>query len=402
MAIIMSRNQNQPRLNISKKSNQLPPTFVQFPVILEDLGTGAATFRGLGPTTNRKVFKNTIGEVRSQRPLANNRWLIGCVSSDQQKALAKKTSISQINIKCSIPSITTEGVIKPIPLEENIQDLLQFLPTAKSIHRLRNRDGTDSRAVRIIFNLPKLPETVKIDTETFVVGPFVAPVKRCKKCARLGHTVAQCRAKKESCTKCSASGHSSQNCEAKAKCINCGGEHSAAYQGCPQYHIRLRANRIRGQDFLPYAEAIRRAKLQLAEEQEAKKNQPLPSPPQIDRSFWQLEPTQNPWIDTQPTYAEILRKDTLQTPNSKKSGKNIKINRPTGKSTNQSKTYDHHEPPENSSKRQVDQPKKPKPIRKGRTFSTIERQKAIKLKAAAIKTAARKQAEKKVIWWRQR
>ena len=71
-------NQKRPSDRFHRRNqNQPPPTFLQHPVILEDLKTGSSTFLESGPFTT-KLFQATVGPILSQRPLPSGTFLIGC------------------------------------------------------------------------------------------------------------------------------------------------------------------------------------------------------------------------------------------------------------------------------------------------------------------------------------
>ena len=268
------RNQNQP-----------PPTFLQHPVILEDLKTGSSTFLESGPFTT-KLFQTTVGPILSQRPLPSGKFLIGCRSREQQEALLKTKNLAGVHIKCTKPQATTEGVIKPIPTAVDVESLASE-PNIREVRRLTHRDGTKSQAVRLTFCLAKLPAIFKVDCQEFVVHPYVPPVRRCTKCNRLGHLKAQCRSRVQVCPRCGGQDHCSNSCPNQPKCINCRGPHSAAFQGCPEQKLRLVANRIRSGTFIPYSEALKRARVEL----ESKKTEQIAKVTvQPHDDFWREEP----------------------------------------------------------------------------------------------------------------
>ena len=130
---------------------------------------------------------------------------------------------------CSIPQPTAEGVIRPVPTSVDCQFLVDH-STVKEVRRLTNRDGTRSQAIKITFFSAQLPSSIKLDYQEFVVHAYVPPVGRCTTCNKLG----QCRSKVPVCPRCSSRGHTPDVCPNKLCCLNCGGPHSAAYQGCPQ------------------------------------------------------------------------------------------------------------------------------------------------------------------------
>ena len=65
------------------------PAFVEYPVVLHDLGGGAARFDKLGPWHHSQLLANAVGAIRSVRPLPSGKWLIGCSSEAQQSKLAR-------------------------------------------------------------------------------------------------------------------------------------------------------------------------------------------------------------------------------------------------------------------------------------------------------------------------
>ena len=90
-----------------QQGNQPPPTFLQHPVVLEDLGTGVASFLDNGPKT-ASLFQRTAGPILSQRPLPSGKFLIGCRSRQQQEPLHKSKVLGGVNVACSISQPTTD------------------------------------------------------------------------------------------------------------------------------------------------------------------------------------------------------------------------------------------------------------------------------------------------------
>ena len=132
-----------------RQGNQPPPTFLQHPVVLEDLGTGVASFLDNGPRT-ASLFQQTIGPILLQRPLLSGKFLIGCRSRQQQEALLKTKVLSGVNVAYSIPQPITEGVIRPVPTNIDCQFLVDH-SAIKEVHHLTNQDSTQSQAIKITF-----------------------------------------------------------------------------------------------------------------------------------------------------------------------------------------------------------------------------------------------------------
>ena len=57
----------------------------------------------------------------------------------------------------------------------------------KEVHHLTNRDGTQSQAIKITFYSAKLPDSIKLEYQVFVVHPYAPSVRRCTTCNKLGH-----------------------------------------------------------------------------------------------------------------------------------------------------------------------------------------------------------------------
>ena len=174
---------------------------------------------------------------------------------------------------CSIPQPTTEGVIRPVPTSVDCQFLVDH-STVKEVRRLTNRDGTPSQAIKITFFSAQLPSSIKLDYQEFVVHACVPPVRRCRNTVPV-------------CPRCGSRGHTPDMCPNKRCCLNCGGPHSAAYQGCPQQRLRLIANRIRSGTVIPYSEALKRAHVEA--EDRKKPLQPIAETAPHD-PFWREEP----------------------------------------------------------------------------------------------------------------
>ena len=90
-------------------------------------------------------------------------------------------------------------------------------------------------------------------------GAYVPPPLRCFKCQRFGHVAAICRGKPR-CGKCGGEDHEYCQCKegTSIKCCNCGGEHSAAYKGCEVHKRAAQIQRVRVEDKVTYAEAIKK------------------------------------------------------------------------------------------------------------------------------------------------
>ena len=103
------------------------------------------------------------------------KFLIGFRLRQQQEALLKTKVLSGVNVACSIPQLTTERVIRPIPAGVDCQFQVEQ-PNVKDVHRLTNQDGTKSQVIKITFLLAQLPDSIKLDYQEFMVHACVPPV----------------------------------------------------------------------------------------------------------------------------------------------------------------------------------------------------------------------------------
>ena len=69
---------------------------------------GGGAFDGLD-------FGPGVGRPRQVRPLLGGQWLIACVSAVQQ-AQIRVTSVGGVPVSCSVPALSVDGVVRPIPL----------------------------------------------------------------------------------------------------------------------------------------------------------------------------------------------------------------------------------------------------------------------------------------------
>ena len=70
---------SQPDGNSRRKQFQpstRAPAFVDFPVVIHDVGGGSARFDKLGPWHRSQLLSNAVGAVRSIRPLPSGKWLL--------------------------------------------------------------------------------------------------------------------------------------------------------------------------------------------------------------------------------------------------------------------------------------------------------------------------------------
>jgi len=234
-----------------KYSAEVHSLVKSFPVILKDLGTGSVLLRKLKPTT-KLPFHGVVGDVDSINNLSSGDWLVRCRSELQQHKLLSLTHLAGVDIKCHVPTPTTQGVIYGL----DDTSVLEYIPIISKWQILQGK-GKASKCTRIIFLQDVLPEFLQVGRRRFKIHPYVPPVKRCTKCQRLNHGLKQCKAKHPRCCRCGKQ-HVRADCHASHPfCVNCQGHHSAAYRECPKQKEIRSALRLKSTKFMTLAEALK-------------------------------------------------------------------------------------------------------------------------------------------------
>ena len=168
------------------------PVLCDHPVIIEDLmRAGPARLRSLD-WKMADILKNEVRTVRSIRPISESKTIVGCDSSLQQSRLVKRLKIGQVEVKCTIPEPTVQGVVRGIPRNVQMDEFMKRIEwvsdngghthskvKVKGASRLTFKDGTASRAIRVTFVAQKLPLLMKINKQEYSVRPYVAEILRC-------------------------------------------------------------------------------------------------------------------------------------------------------------------------------------------------------------------------------
>lgn len=254
----------------------------EFNVIVKLSGNGG---RGINPIKLAELLGEEIGSFQHAISLTNGRILVECNSKCQQeKALALK-SLKKFDVEVYVPGTRTKakGVIYGVPLGISNNEIMQEINSevvveAKRIQVTRNSVKVDSQTVVLTFKSQTIPRRVQLGYLSFQVKPYIRPPLRCFNCQRYGHVAAVCRGRRK-CGRCGAD-HSYGECEPQASlcCPNCGEEHSAAYKGCRQYVKAVEVQRVRTNQRVSYAEALRRVNIQQNDKQYPQKP---PQPPRV-------------------------------------------------------------------------------------------------------------------------
>ena len=163
------------------------PVLCDHPVIIEDLmRPGPARLRSLDWKT-ADILKNEVGTVRSIRPISESKTVVGCDISLQQSRLVKRLKIGQVEVKCTIPEPTVQGVVRGVPRNVQMDEFMKRIEwvsdngghthskvKVKGASRLTFKDGTASRAIRVTFVAQKLFSEQLLGTTTWICILFLS------------------------------------------------------------------------------------------------------------------------------------------------------------------------------------------------------------------------------------
>ena len=252
--VLVYTPQKEVRLKYSNRAADLESQKKKFPVIIKDKETGPVRLKCLLPST-KVPFHGVVGDVHSVKRLSSGDWYVECFSKAQQKRLLDLQSLAGINTQCHIPALKTEGVIYGAVDAEKACKHPDILKTEPLLSKKKN-----TAALKITFNLQTLPEKIRVADRWFSIQPFCGPIRRCTRCQRLNHTKKQCRAKHARCSRCSQTSHERDCCTASPQCVNCGGDHSPAFHGCPKKSLLKSAFKIKSSRYMSFTAALQEAK----------------------------------------------------------------------------------------------------------------------------------------------
>lgn len=213
----------------------------------------------LNPVKVQKEIKDQLPMVtkmmkagRSLRLSFNTEW-------QRDRALSNSLIIQNMHVECSKPDSTKS---RRKPQTQKYKYYVNNLPNDISDEEIA--EATGAQAVIRIPNKgkPVNPAVLQFEEEKYEVTigylviklkPYIPSPTRCFNCQKFGHVAKFCRAKNAVCPNCGGR-HEYENCPNKdaLRCVNCNGEHSSGYKGCPEYikiHNILRRIAYTGEKF---------------------------------------------------------------------------------------------------------------------------------------------------------
>ena len=205
----------------------------------------------------RKFCVSGIMHLRSV-----NKYKIGItfdLSNNANVFLQNKKLLDELNMKATIPAMDTEvtGVLTSVPTDLSNKKIFTMIGSSRGViqvrrfmRRVRNDGGEVSyqptQTVAVTFASTELPQYVYLDSWRHEVNVYIPPVKQCLQCMKYGHIAKYCR-NSMVCSICSQSHHFKACTEdpKNAKCCNCGGNHIAISNTCPQKKAKIEENKIK-------------------------------------------------------------------------------------------------------------------------------------------------------------
>ena len=265
----------------SQPQKDFKPVYVDHPVLIEEVGGRGEQINKLGMNRKAVLIAEAAGDsVVSLKWLPSGKWLVGCKNKGQQTKLSQTKKIGNIPVKCRIPAPTVEGVVKGVAMNDADWDYFSERMKKKEnvayFHRLKNRKGEETTAVKVVFNEVTLPTELNVGLFDFIVDAFIPQVRRCSNCQKLGHIKKFCRNTQHVCARCGQVGHGGEGCRLAPRCVNCHGNHAASDRQCPEFLLWKKAAEVRASNYMPFSKALSLAR----QEKEQIDREENSSPPQ--------------------------------------------------------------------------------------------------------------------------
>ncbi|XP_055940889.1 uncharacterized protein LOC129971293 [Argiope bruennichi] len=237
--------------------------------VIKRLSEDKETFHTVSPFLVEKAVSGTLGEVSAIRKLRSGDLLVEVNSRKQSNQILKLKALATIPISVSAHTSlnSSKGVITCGELfHTSIEEITNDLKPEGVIHVRRisiRRDGQllPTKHLVLTFQMPTLPEVVKIGYMRLKVRPFIPNPLRCFQCQRFGHPKIACRGTL-TCARCAEKGHDSQQCTSSEKCVNCDGEHTSFSRSCPRWRLEKEIITLKTKEQISYPEAKRRIEAQ--------------------------------------------------------------------------------------------------------------------------------------------
>jgi len=172
---------------------------------------------------------------------------------------------------------SVRGIIFGVPCDLTVEQIAEEVKalSARRLERWSNGQKEPTENVILTFQ-DDLPTHVVLGFIRRKVKPYVPLPLRCANCQRFGHHATKCH-RKQRCVRCGEE-HDLESCPTKENpdqinCVNCKGQHSAAYRKCTRYQEVSQMLKVAVHEKISYRDALQKVR------SEAESVEPLTSTP---------------------------------------------------------------------------------------------------------------------------
>jgi hypothetical protein len=188
--------------------------------------------------TLQTIIVDAIGEPKEVMITRNQKIRIVCTDNAQLNILRTIQKFGKHNIDKYFPEIRQPlhyVLVHGIDTDVSIDDVKSQLQPPPIVVYRGKRQGEDANFVKCGYK-DQAPRKVKMGFITFNAIDVTNKPPICGKCKHIGHIQSNCTSTKNFCPKC-AGDHAYDLCPHQGnkfyRCVNCAGQHSATYGGCP-------------------------------------------------------------------------------------------------------------------------------------------------------------------------
>ena len=217
-----------------------------------------------------KILHSTFpGLIKRIEKSDRARVLVECFDGKSaNKIVTSKDALSKFNLEAFIPNfrVSREGIIRNIPLDISIDDIVRFSSTSlkcpitearRFVHKNDKGEKVPSTTVQIKFEGQEVPDFIDLFHMRIKVDPYITQPKLCFSCFRFGHVANQC--KNPRCRFCGSSPHEKEQVcpqiNGPHTCLNCKGPHLVSDKNCPTFKEQSTVRKIAAYRNIPIKEA---------------------------------------------------------------------------------------------------------------------------------------------------
>jgi hypothetical protein len=234
-------------------------------LVIEGINNNSALSK-LSPFAISKGLQGLAGTMKNVRRLREGQVLVEVDKKAYSDILLRSTKLAEVPIKVSPHRFlnTTKGImrcpdLRDCSLEEILENLRsQMVSDVKRIMVTRDGERKPTNTFILTFDLPKLPNAVKVGYLNVPLEVYVPNPLRCFKCQQFGHHKDKCRKTEQVCAKCGKKDHAEVDCHLPLHCVNCQGAHAAYSKDCPKWREEKEVQRIKHTLNISYPEARKR------------------------------------------------------------------------------------------------------------------------------------------------